>query len=85
MYVIFNMVYMDKRYLKNNHDEDIVEKRHSKNMMRTLWRNVVAKIVLNINIGSVLSFSRDVVWSVVMKLSGPRAFQSVMTTASQLS
>jgi hypothetical protein len=85
MYVIFNMVYMDKRYLKNNHDEDIVEKRHSKNMMRTLWRNVVAKIVLNINIGSVLSFSRDVVWSVVMKLFGPRAFQSVMTTASQLS
>jgi hypothetical protein len=48
-----------------------VEKRHSENMMRTLWRNVIAKIVLNINIKSVLSFSRDVVWSVVMKLSGP--------------
>jgi hypothetical protein len=75
---------MDKRYLKNNHDEDIVKKRRSENMTRTLWRNVVAKIVLNINMKSVLSFSRDV-WSVVMKLSGPRAFRSVMTTASQLS
>jgi hypothetical protein len=52
---------MDKRYLKNNHDEDVVEKRRSKNMTRTLWRNVVAKIVLNINIRSVLSFSQDVV------------------------
>jgi hypothetical protein len=83
MYVI--LVYIDKCYLKNNHDEDIVEKHRSENMMRMLWRNVVAKIVLNINIGSVLSFSRDVVWSVVMKLSGPRAFRSVMTTASQLS
>jgi hypothetical protein len=76
---------MDKRYLKNNHDEDVVKKRRSENMMRTLWRNVVAKIILNINMGSVLSFSRDVVWSVVMKLSGPRAFRSVMTMASQLS
>jgi uncharacterized membrane protein len=80
MYVI--LVYMDKRYLKNNHDEDVVKKCHSENMMRTLWRNVIAKIVLNINIRSILSFSRDVVWSVVMKLSGPRAFQSVMMTAS---
>jgi hypothetical protein len=71
MYAIFKIVYMDKRYLKNNHDEDVVEKRRSENMTRTLWRNIVAKIVLNINIGSVLSFSRDVVWSVVMKLSGP--------------
>jgi hypothetical protein len=79
------MVYMDKRYLKNNHDEDVVKKHRSENMMRTLWRNVVAKIVLNINIGSVLSFSRDVVWWVVMKLSGPQAFRSVMTTTSQLS
>jgi hypothetical protein len=68
------MVYMDKCYLKNNHDEDVVEKRYSENMTRTLWRNIVAKIVLNINIVSVLSFSRDVVRSVVMKLSGPRAF-----------
>jgi DNA-binding transcriptional ArsR family regulator len=76
---------MDKCYLKNNHDEDVMEKHRSKNMMRTLWRNVIAKIILNINIRSVLSFSRDVVWSVVMKLSGPRAFRSVMTTASQLS
>jgi hypothetical protein len=82
MYVIFMMVFMDKRYLKNNHDEDVVEKCHSENMMRTLWRNIVAKIVLNINIESVLSFSRDVVWSVVMKLSGPRAFQSIMMTLS---
>jgi hypothetical protein len=65
------MVYMDKCYLKNNYDEDVVEKHCSKNMMRTLWRNVIAKIVLNINIGSVLSFSRDIVWSVVMKLFGP--------------
>jgi hypothetical protein len=85
MYVIFKIVYMDKRYLKTNHDEDIVEKRGSENMTRTLWRNVVVKIVLNINIRSVISFSRDVVWSVVMKLSGPRAFRSVMTTTSQLS
>jgi hypothetical protein len=85
MYAIFKMVYMDKRYLKKNHDEDIVEKLRSENMMRMLWRNVIAKIILNINIGSVLSFSRDVVWSVVMKLSGPRAFRSVMTTVSQLS
>jgi hypothetical protein len=69
MYVI--LVYMDKCYLKNNHDEDVVKKRRSENMMRTLWRNIVAKIVLNINMGSVLSFSRDVVWSVVMKLFGP--------------
>jgi hypothetical protein len=72
MYII--LVYMDKRYLKNNHDVDVVEKHRSENMMRTLWRNVVAKIILNINIRSVLSFSRDVVWSVVMKLFGPRAF-----------
>jgi hypothetical protein len=72
MYVI--LVYMDKRYLKNNHDDDVVKKRHSENMTRTLWRNVVAKIVLNINMGSLLSFSQDVVWSVMMKLSGPRAF-----------
>jgi hypothetical protein len=79
------MVYMDKHYLKNNHDEDVVEKRHRENMTRTLWRNVVAKIVLNINIRSVLSFSRDIVWSVVMKLFGPRVFRSVMMTASQLS
>jgi hypothetical protein len=69
MYVI--LVYMDKCYLKNNHDEDVVKKRRSENMMRTLWRNIVVKIVLNINMGSVLSFSRDVVWSVVMKLFGP--------------
>jgi hypothetical protein len=74
MDVIFKMVYMDKCYLKNNHDKDVMEKRRSKNMMRTLWRNIVAKIILNINIGSVLSFSRDVVWSVVMKLSGPQGF-----------
>jgi hypothetical protein len=46
-----------------------VEKRRSENMTRILWRNVIVKIVLNINIGSVLSFSRDVVWLVVMKLS----------------
>jgi hypothetical protein len=85
MYVIFKMVYMNKHYLKNNHDEDVVEKRRSKNMTMTLWRNVVTKIIININIGSVLSFSRDVVWSVVMKLSGPRAFRSVMMTVSQLS
>jgi hypothetical protein len=85
MYVIFKMVYMDKRYLKNDHDEDIVEKHRSENMMRTLWRNVVAEIVLNINIRSVLSFSRDVVWSVMTKLSGPRAFRSIMMMASQLS
>jgi hypothetical protein len=52
---------MDKQYLKNNHDEDVVEKHRSKNMTRTLWRNVIAKIILNINIRSVLSFSRDVV------------------------
>jgi uncharacterized membrane protein len=83
MYVI--LAYMDKRYLKNNHDDDVVKKRHSENMTRTLWRSVVVKIVLNINMGSVLIFSRDVVWSVVMKLSGPRAFRSIMTTASQLS
>jgi hypothetical protein len=76
---------MDKHYLKNNHDPDVVEKHRSENMMRMLWRNVVEKIVLNINIGSVLSFSQDIVWSVVMKLSSPRAFRSVMTTASQLS
>jgi hypothetical protein len=76
---------MDKRYLKNNHDKYVVKKHRSENMTRKLWRNIIAKIVLNINIGSVLSFSRDVVWSVVMKLSGPRAFRSVMTTASQLS
>jgi hypothetical protein len=68
------MIYMDKRYLKNNHDKDVMEKRRSKNMTRMLWRNIVAKIVLNINIGSVISFSRDVVWSVVMKLSGPQGF-----------
>jgi hypothetical protein len=74
MYIIFKMVYMDKRYLKNNHDEDVVEKHRSENMTRTLWRNIVVKNVLNINIKSVLSFSRNVVWSVVMKLSGPRAF-----------
>jgi hypothetical protein len=61
MYVIFKMVYMDKRYLKNNYDEDSVEKRRSKNMTSTLWRNVIAKIVLNINIRSVLSLSQDVV------------------------
>jgi hypothetical protein len=48
---------MDKRYLKNNHEEDVVEKHRSENMTRTLWRNIIAKIVLNINIGSVLSFS----------------------------
>jgi hypothetical protein len=59
MFVI--LVYMDKQYLKNNHDEDVVEKHRSKNMTRTLWRNVIAKIILNINIRSVLSFSRDVV------------------------
>jgi hypothetical protein len=53
------MVYMDKHYLKNNHDEDVVEKCCSENMKRTLWRNVVAKIILNINIGSVLSFSQN--------------------------
>jgi hypothetical protein len=76
------MVFMDKCYLKNNHDEDVVEKCRSENMTRTLWRNVVTKIVLNINIESVLSFSRDVVWSVVMKLSGPRAFRSIMMTVS---
>jgi hypothetical protein len=64
MYVIFKMVYMDKRYLKNNYDEDVVEKCHNENMTRTLWRNIVAKVVLNINMGSVLSFSRDVVWTV---------------------
>jgi hypothetical protein len=79
------MVYMDKHYLKNNHDEDVVEKHRSENMTRTLWRNVIAKIVLNIKIGSVLSFSRDIVWSVVMKLSSPQAFRSVMATVSQLS
>jgi hypothetical protein len=79
------MVYIDKRYLKNNHDGDVVEKRRIENMTRTLWINVVAKIILNINIGSVLRFSRDIVWSVVMKLSGPLAFRSAMTTASQLS
>jgi hypothetical protein len=73
MYVIFKMVYMDKHYLKNNHDEDVVEKRRSENMTRTLWRNVIAKIILNINIGSLLSFIQDVVWSVVIKLSSPRA------------
>jgi hypothetical protein len=83
MYVI--LVYMDKGYLKNNHDEDVVEKHHSENMTRTLWRNVIAKIVLNINIRSVLSFSRDIVWSVVTKLSGPRAFRSFMMMVSQLS
>jgi uncharacterized membrane protein len=55
MYVIFKMVYMDKRYLKNNHDEDVVKKCHSENMMRTLWRNVIAKIILNINIGVYLA------------------------------
>jgi hypothetical protein len=65
---------MDKHYLKNNHDEDVVKKRHSENMTRTLWRNIIAKIILNINMGSVLSFSQDVVWSVVMKLSSPQAF-----------
>jgi hypothetical protein len=59
MYVI--LVYMDNCNLKDNHDEDVVEKHRSENMTRTLWRNVVAKIVLNINMGSVLSFSRDVV------------------------
>jgi hypothetical protein len=44
MYVIFKMVYMDKRYLKNNHNEDVVEKRRSENMTRTLWKNIIEKM-----------------------------------------
>jgi hypothetical protein len=28
------MVYMDKRYLKNNHDEDVVEKRRNENYIK---------------------------------------------------
>ena len=34
LYVIFKMVYMDKRYLKNNHDEDVVEKRRNENCVK---------------------------------------------------
>ena len=31
---IFKMVYMDMRYLKNNHDEDVVEKRRIENCVK---------------------------------------------------
>ena len=47
-------------------------------MTRTLWRNVVMKIVLNINIRSLLILIE--IWSAAIKLSGPRAFRLVVTT-----
>ena len=56
---------MDKHYLKNNHDENVVEKHHNENYIKyKYWKCAYLWIEI---------------WSMVIKLSGLRAFRPVVT------
>jgi hypothetical protein len=57
---------MDKRYLKNNHDEDVVEKRRNENYIKYKY--------------SKCTYLWIEIWSAVMKSSSPRAFRPVVMT-----
>ena len=57
---------MDKRYLKNNHDEDIVEKRRNENYIKYKYLKC--------------TYLWIEIWSIAIKLSDPRAFQLIVTT-----
>ena len=57
---------MDKRYLKNNYDKDIVEKRRNENYIEYKYYKC--------------TYLWIEIWSAVMKLSGPRAFRPVVMT-----
>jgi hypothetical protein len=57
---------MDKRYLKNNHDEDVVEKRRNENYIKYKYQKC--------------TYLWIEIRSAVMKSSSPRAFRHVVMT-----
>jgi hypothetical protein len=57
---------MDKRYLKNNHDEDVVEKRRNENYIKYKYLKCTY-LWIKIRLA-------------VIKSSGPRAFRPIVMT-----